>query len=157
MNIFVLDFDPQKAAQYHCDKHVIKMILESAQLLSTCNRYFGLDEGYKSTHLNHPCSKWVRESLDNYMWLVSLGYYLNEEYKYRYNKTINHKSMDVILGLSVPEKLPDIGPTAFAQAMPDEYKSIDTVESYRAYYIIEKRDILTYTKREAPEWLLKLK
>lgn len=152
MNIFILDQEPELAAQYHCDKHVVKMILESAQLLSTCNRYFGLDEGYKSTHVNHPCAKWVRESLSNYYWLMHLAIFLNNEYRYRYNKSVNHKSLEVILELSTPPGLVDIGLTPFAQAMPDEYKSENAVEAYRLYYLLEKRSILTYTKRSPPKW-----
>lgn len=68
MNIFVLDSDPEIAAKYHTDKHVIKMILESAQMMSTVVRYVGLDAGYKSTHLNHPCTIWARTSLSNWLW-----------------------------------------------------------------------------------------
>lgn len=153
MNIFILDLDIEKCAQYHCDKHVIKMILESAQLLSTCNRYFGLNEGYKSTHVNHPCAKWVRESLTNYYWLMHLAIFLNHEYRYRYNKSVNHKSLEIILELSTPPGLIDIGLTPFALAMPEEYKSDDPVEAYRAYYLCEKSHILQYTKRSKPIWV----
>ncbi len=154
MNIFVLDNNPKLAAEYHCDKHVVKMILETAQMLSTCNRYFGLDEGYKSTHVNNPCNKWLRESLDNYLWLTELGFYLDEEYGFRYGKT--HKSWGVIESLTIPPKhnFPKTGLTPFAQVMPDEYRSSDVVESYRTFYAIEKRPILTYTKRPVPQWLL---
>jgi hypothetical protein len=153
VNIFVLDLNIELCAQYHCDKHVVKMILETAQLLSSAVRMAGLDAGYKLTHKNHPCAKWARESIDNYYWLSTLAFYLNEEYKFRYNHTKNHKSYDVICELPRPE-LPEIGLTPFAQAMPDEYKSNDAVESYRAYYMIEKANLLSYTKRGKPEWLL---
>ena len=83
MNIFVLDKDIKKCAQYHCDRHVIKMILESSQMLSTACRMNGVHDGYKATHISHPCSIWVRESLDNWFWLRDLVTELNEEYKYR--------------------------------------------------------------------------
>ena len=72
MNIFVLDEDVEKCAEYHCDKHVIKMILESAQMMSAVVRLNGHDTGYKLTHKNHPCTIWARKSLSNYIWLKSL-------------------------------------------------------------------------------------
>ena len=153
MNIFVLDTNPKLCAQYHCDKHVVKMILESAQMLSTANRGVGLDEGYKATHVNHPCNKWLRESLANWYWLRDLTYELHTEWKYRYGhpESKTHKSFDVVCNLSVPN-LPDIEMTDFALAMPDEYKTNDPVESYRNYYMGEKRNISTWKKRTQPEW-----
>ncbi len=69
MNIFALDTDPVTCAQYHCDKHVIKMILESVQMLSTTCSILGAEAPYKPTHANHPCTKWVRESWENFGWL----------------------------------------------------------------------------------------
>ena len=73
MNIFYLDSDPYVAAKMHCDKHVVKMILESAQMLSTAHRVLDGDEYaderglYKMAHKNHPSTIWVRTSTDNYM------------------------------------------------------------------------------------------
>lgn len=86
MNIFILDNDVSKCAMYHCDKHVVKMILESAQMLSTVIRESGIDCGYKITHLNHPCTIWTRESLSNWKWLRNLVEALNQEYKFRFEK-----------------------------------------------------------------------
>jgi len=153
MNIFVLDTDPELCARYHNDRHVIKMILESAQMLSTACRSTGLDEGYKATHENHPCNKWVRESLANWFWLLDLTYWLHQEWKYRYKhpETRIHKAFDVVCGLSVPE-LPDVPMTPFAQAMPDDYKSNDAVESYRTYYMIDKAHLASWKRRGQPEW-----
>jgi tRNA A37 N6-isopentenylltransferase MiaA len=152
MNIFVLSTDPEKAAIYHCDKHVVKMILESAQLLSTACRSTGLDIGYKATHINHPCSIWVRKSVYNFLWLKALAISLNEEWRYRFNHKINHKSLDVILRLPIPN-LPLVPMTSFAQAMPEQYKNDNAVIAYRNYYKFEKTKILTYTKRGQPSWL----
>lgn len=153
MNIFVLDYDIKKCAQYHNDKHVIKMILESAQMLSTANRSVGLDEGYKTTHANHPCNKWLRESLANWFWLRDLVQELHEEWRFRYNhpETKMHKSFEVVSKLSVP-KLPDVERTPFALCMPETYKSNDVVESYRKYYIADKPHIATWKNREKPYW-----
>ena len=123
MNIFILDTNIELCAQYHCDKHVVKMITEHAQMLSTACRAFGLNVGYNSTHVNHPCSKWVRESIDNYLWLIDMTHYLHEEWRYRYGHSSNkyHKAYEIIETLPFPEFLPDIGLTPFAQAMPQKF------------------------------------
>ena len=75
MNIFVLDTSPKLAAEYHCNKHVVKMIIETAQMLSTAHDYLetGISGLYKPTHKNHPCSIWVRQSRENYLWTLDLG------------------------------------------------------------------------------------
>lgn len=148
MNIFILDENPQLCAQYHCNSHCVKMITEHTQMLSTVSGY-----GYKPTHKNHPCTKWVAESLDNYLWLVELTTELNKEWQFRYGHTRNHKSYDVMLTLPVPD-LPKIGMTPFAQAMPDYCKDSDAVTAYRTYYILEKQSILKYTNRDKPSFLL---
>ena len=152
MNIFVLDNEIEKCAEYHCDKHVIKMILESAQMMSAVVRLQGHDIGYKLTHKNHPCTIWARKSLSNYLWLSKLVERLNAEYRYRYNKDVNHKSYDMVKTLPIP-KLPVIGLTPFAQAMPDQYRNKNAVKAYRDYYINEKSSFLTWTKRKTPEWI----
>ena len=151
MNIFVLDRDPQKAAQYHCDKHVVKMILETAQIL--CAAFPKGDAPYKQTHYNHPCSIWARESLANFNWLIELGYHLGEEYTARYGKT--HKSIAVIEWCDdhIPSlNFPQMEMTEFALAMPDYCKTSDAVESYRKYYIEEKKEICSW-KNGSPDWL----
>ena len=93
MNIFVLDYNPTRAAKMQCDKHVVKMALETAQLL--CTAFPGGTAPYKLTHFNHPCAIWCRESLKNYNWLIDHGIALCDEYQHRYGKT--HKSKEVIL------------------------------------------------------------
>lgn len=154
MNIFILDEDVKRCAEYHCDKHVIKMILESAQMLSTVLRENGQEYGYKPTHKNHPCTKWAASSKSNWLWLRDLAKELNSEYRFRYNKDVNHKSYDMIMTLPEPD-IDDIGLTDFALAMPDEYKTAsNTVESYRKYYIGEKKDIANWTGRNVPEWFI---
>ena len=149
MNIFVLDRCPIKAAQYQCDRHVIKMVLETAQLLCTA-----FDQApYKKTHYNHPCAIWTRQARDNYTWLLHHGYALGDEYKQRYGKT--HKSVDVLdwcsanMGTIV---FPEISMTPFAQAMPDQYRNEDPVVAYRNYYIHEKFKIAKWKHNNAPAW-----
>ena len=154
MNIFLLDTDTRKCAQYHCDKHVVKMILETAQLL--CGVHHMTDQvtdqvPYKLSHKNHPCAIWSRESLSNYLYLCDLGLELCREYTYRYGK--RHKSQDVIEWYIVNKpNIVDKGFTEPARAMPDEYKVDSIVESYRNYYIGEKSKIAVWKNREIPEW-----
>jgi hypothetical protein len=152
MNIFVLDNDVKKCAQYHCDKHVVKMIIEYAQMLSTAVRLTtDLDIGYKLTHKNHPCTVWARKSLSNWKWLRELSKEVNDEYRYRYDKEVNHKSFDVIQTLPEPN-IPDLGLTAFPLAMPEYCMLGDVPNSYRNYYMKEKSNFVSWKKREIPEW-----
>lgn len=145
MNIFAVDYDPVKAARMLCDKHVVKMVLETAQMLSTIN-----SGPYKPTHKNHPCTLWAGDRVTNYLWLVEHGLALADEYTVRYGKV--HKSQAVIEGLSMPPALPD-GTTPFALAMPDEYKCDDPVESYRNYYM-SKAAFCTWKNTQPPDWFL---
>lgn len=151
MNIFILDYDQNKNVEYYVDKHIIKMILEYAQMLCTANRLLNINEGYKATYINHPCSIWTRESLSNWIYLKELAIKLNQEYKFRYNKNIDHKSIDVIKSLTIPS-IQDKGLTQFKMAMPDCYKTSDIVTSYRNYYNGEKRKLAKWTKRNKPWW-----
>lgn len=153
MNIFVLDDDIERCAQYHCDQHVVKMILESVQLLCTALNKKGFTTPYKSTHTKHPCVLWVEASFDNFLWLYQLTEALNREYKYRYNKTVDHKSIAVLHQLTAFE-YERHGLTPFAQAMPDEFKvEGDAVAAYRNFYRGEKLAFARWTKRDLPPWL----
>jgi hypothetical protein len=152
MNIFLLDKNPDKCAKYHCDKHVVKMIVESAQMLCTAHWQTGSKAPYKPTHTNHPCNLWVRESLDNYIFLCKLALSLCKEYTLRYGKI--HKSQDVIEWcVKNKPKIARRGLTKFALAMPESYKSNNAIKSYRDYYRNEKKDFLNYTKTKKPRWL----
>ncbi len=164
MNIFFLDENPVKSAQYHVDKHVVKMILETAQLL--CGVHHVTDEvttkyrpstdqvPYKLSHKNHPCAIWARKSLSNYLYLCELGLELSKEYTHRYGK--RHKSEMVILWCIMNRpNIPDIGFTDPAKAMPDEFKVDSVVESYRNYYMGAKSDLAAWKNREKPFWFEK--
>ena len=159
MNIFVLDRDPYKAAHQMCDKHVVKMILESAQML--CSAYPDGDAPYKRAFYNHPCTKWSRASIQNYDWLLDHAVGLLNEYNDRYAKT--HKSESVIGWCDKYSRtlnLPDIGLTNFAQAMPEEYKNDCAVKAYRDYYNGEKAHFAKWNhqwNRQAPEWFIEKK
>ena len=160
MNIFYLDSHPKVAAQMMCDKHVVKMILESAQMLSTTHRvldgdtYADMMGLYKIAHKNHPSTKWVRESPANYTWLYDHMIALMGEYTWRYNK--HHATERLIEPLRKPpivllETLQK-GFTDPPQCMPDHCKDDDTVKAYRKYYISEKSDFAKWKSRPRPFW-----
>ena len=177
MNIFFIDTDPVVAAQSMVDKHVVKMILESAQLLSTAHRVLDgkLVEGksktgrkvkryiledaretimYSATHVNHPSAVWCRTSVENYNWLVDHFFALMNEYTHRYNK--KHKCFGELSYMlqSPPKKLENYDWTPMPSAMADEYKiGNDPLENYRNYYRIGKARMHKWTNRNQPEWL----
>lgn len=149
MNIFFLDCSPKLSAQYQCDKHVVKMALESTQLLCCCHAPNTVP--YKHTHRNHPCALWARASLSNYQWLYRHALALCEEYEYRFGK--EHACKQVILSL-LEFKHPCHQFIRPALAMPDEYKRKSVVASYRAYYKHKANTIdFKYTKREVPYFI----
>lgn len=155
MNIFVLDTDVKLAAQAHVDKHCVKMILETTQLLNNALIVGspGYNPVYRQTHKNHPCSIWAAESVANFEWLTSLGLALCEEYTYRYSKI--HKCQPIIQqfsSLASTLTLPQVGLTPYKLCMPDQYKVSDPVESYRNYYRGDKAYIAKWSKREQPKW-----
>lgn len=156
MNIFILDENIAKCARYHCDKHVVKMILESAQILCTVSNLTGLKTPYRSTHVKHPCVKWASKSIQNWRWLKRLAYALNREYKYRFNNSKDHKAYTIISKLKEPD-LPNIGMTEHPQAMPDMYKIPgNAVQAYRCYYVGMKRSFATWKRRKHPKWYLNM-
>ena len=192
MNLFVLSQQANEAAQFHLDKHVIKMLLEACQLLYTAHWSFaypqllnersavGLSKaqkqlsvpftleqaprsksrpdepGFRPCHIHHPCAKWVRESLGNYLWAASLAKALAEEYKYRWAGKGEHECAKHAEWLfnNPPKGLQ--GPqTAFVQAMEERFKDPDPVVAYRRYYVISKgqeRGMWKYTKRDPPNF-----
>lgn len=184
MNIFYIDEDPVQAAQWMVDKHVVKMILESAQLLSTAHRVLdgeisisqrlvpGTLENpkyrkhtrwvlhddrdnimYSATHINHPSAVWVRQSIENYNWLVDHFFALCAEYTYRYGKVHKCYAMGFYLQ-SPPMNLQKVDWTPMPSCMADEYKVNDNpIDNYKNYYKIAKSSLHSWKKREAPEWI----
>lgn len=158
MNIFMLHHNPEENVKLHCDKHVVKMILEYAQMLSTAHRLLDdREDVYKATHKNHPCTVWVRSNCANYSYMYALFSRLCEEYTYRYGK--EHLTWTK-LGKILSDPPENIAHAHMAdvlnmpQAMPEEYKDINVVSAYRNYYKGEKAGFAKYTNRETPEWLL---
>lgn len=165
MNIFVLAKSPREAARMHCDKHCIKMILESAQLLSTAHHVLdGKTRALKRlgkrvpkpTHRNHPCAQWARQTNTNYMWLHTLMCELCREYTKRYGRTHKYQRYVLLALLHVPLNIPSGPRTPFAQCMPPQYKSVSAVSAYRRYYRGEKRRFATWRlPRMIPTWFNK--
>ena len=180
MNIFALSSDPFESAQMMCDKHVVKMIVETAQLLSTAHRVLDGEsytdktsngrniqrwrltssahtydmeaQLYKATHVNHPSAVWARESSSNYIWLFSHFEGLCDEYTQRYNKIhLTDEKLRSILSY-IPVNIRRGNLTSMPQAMPDKYKSSHYVDAYRRYYVGEKASFAKWPKRSVPEW-----
>ena len=187
MNIFYLDHDVRKCAEMHNDKHVVKMILEYAQLLSTTHRildgvistgvslsgrkksvYVLADNRdtilYSATHANHPSCVWVRQSAQNYMWLAELLEECCKEYTHRYDKVhkVERDGLMQALKNQFPTNIPDGLFTEPTPAMPDDVKVmreihtdrfvIDSLASYRNYYIKNKTHLANWKKRPVPDW-----
>ena len=143
MNIFYISTNPVRAAQMQCDKHVVKMILESAQMLCTAHHEFG-NHGvpYKVTHRNHPSTIWARSGAKQYKWLYRHFQALSDEYTDRYGKV--HLSWEKCAqALSEPPMgIPDIEWTDPPQCMPDECKRASSREAYRVYYFKYKPQVI---------------
>lgn len=152
MNIFALSHDPHEAARWAIDRHVVKMVLETAQILCAVSWRYGVEAPYRPTHQQHPCTLWAGETLDNWHWLLEHGLALAEEYTRRYGK--EHKSRTVIEWAALHGGRPDDGPlTPFAQAMPEHYRGADPVLAYRAYYLGDKANIAGWKEpAEPPLW-----
>ena len=173
MNIFYLHESPRISAQMQIDKHVVKMVLESAQLLCTCHRVLDGEHTYKlsaagrrlqtwihpnpameknlykSQHFNHPCSLWLRESIENYNWLYQHFLELGKEYTARYGKT--HLSITKLKNIlkQPPKNIPQVPFTEPKQAILEKYKvKGNPIEGYHNYYVAEKLPLGTVKDRE---------
>ena len=153
MNIFHLDKDPKICAEYHCDRHVVKMILETAQMLSTAYKKHCGDDIllYKSAYPKHPMTLWVGQSPDNFAWTMIHGLELCKEYTFRYNKT--HATEKIINDLYDVCKGDYMKKTEPPQCMPDKYKSKDYIQAYRNYYLGDKKRFAKYTNRKPPKFM----
>lgn len=177
MNIFYISKDPVQAAEWMVDKHVVKMILESAQLLSTAHRILDGQETlgksktgrnvkrwilpdaresvlYSATHINHPSAIWCRRSVENYNWLADHMFALLYEYTYRYNKQHKIEGELSYMLQSPPFALKEYDMTVMPSAMANEYKiSDDSLVNYRNYYKVGKVRMHKWTNRQPPEWI----
>lgn len=160
MQIFIFNEDMQENVKSYPDKYVVKMPVETAQILSTVLRIKGYNGNdiYKATHLHHPCVKWCAESWDNFKYTLTLGSYISNEYSFRYHKY--HKSSKIIdicfiqsVGMIKIENAPVCENHAqFVYCGPSKYLTDSIVQSYRNYFCAEKRHIAKWTKRSIPYW-----
>jgi len=159
MNIFYLDKDPVKAAQVQYNKHVVKMILESAQMLCTAHHVHGNpdDMPYKQAHLNHPSTIWVRENSLHYDWLYEHFVALQGEYYKRYNKTHLSYTKCYEPLMNHPENIPHEPFEQPPQCMPDEYKDKCSVQAYWNYYIGEKHTVANPNKEKIYDRRIEIK
>ena len=174
MNIFVLDNDAASSARMMCDKHVVKMIVESCQLLSTAHHVLDgneivVDSGKrkyktfvckkknicKATMVNHPCTIWTRATRANYVWLWKHAYSLCKEYTYRYGKVHAMEQMLIDVLYNPPQNISKGIITEFPQAMPDQYKNQNAVIAYRQYYLAEKIKFAKWKLGNTPMWFIK--
>jgi hypothetical protein len=161
MNIFYFSDCPIESAQAQPDKMLVKMPLETAQMLSTAHRVLDGDEYadanglYKTAYKNHPCTIWARESSSNYFWLYLHFVALGNEYTYRYDKT--HASITKLQEplAKVPSSIVQGEMTSLAQAMPEQYKDSDSIKAYRNYCINEKHYAKWEKGRDKPTWWIK--
>ena len=155
MNIFYLHKDPYKAAELQYNKHVVKMILESAQMLCTAHHHHAERHEinadyipYKKAHYNHPSTIWCRQNKNHYRWLYNHMIGLGQEYEDRYGKThlsiIKCKDKLNLYPYNIPEGKFEQPP----QCMPDEYKDECSIKAYWNYYIGEKGDICNIKKEK---------
>lgn len=180
MNIFAVDKNPAVSAINLCDKHVLKMIVESCQILSTTHRIL---DGYvtyaphisgklkkihklldleletklcKSVMWNHPCVVWVRESTSNYTWLSEHNLALCREYEQRYGKIHSMQPLATLLYERLPNNIPIDELTEFVQIMPNQYKMSNPVLGYRYYYCYEKSRFAKWKLGNVPNWYMNL-
>lgn len=157
MQIFYLDSNPYLAAQYLCDKHIVKMATESAQLLCITSEIFNGPSPWKSKQWkNHPCTKWLIKSKKHVDWLFQHGKEICKEYYFRYGikKNKQHSALDVLIYLEQYGKFPkDNGWEIPPQVLPDDVKNIDTIIAYRNYYKIYKKKFARWKPpSNIPSW-----
>jgi len=164
MNIFVLSYDPVEAAEMHCDKHCVKMVVELYQQLGSALRRHGATDSQmpltqsgkplRGGYHNHPCTRWCGDSRSNFEWAAWHGIALAEEYSERYGKE-HACSAGIRHMASMLDMIPEGCMTPFAQAMPDEYRNASAVVAYRDYYFYDKRENIQCEwnkSRQSPDW-----
>jgi len=178
MNVFYLSSLPRECAEMHCDKHVVKMIIEYAQLMSTAHRVLDgeiyIDKTangrnikrwkhpnsnmentlYKASHINHPSAIWTRENRRHYDWLYAMWIFLGEEYTHRYGK--EHATITKLnkVLMSLPQNIPYGKFKQPPQAMPDDCKHASSIIAYRTYYTLYKQSFAKWTNRKMPTFFL---
>ena len=163
MNIFVLDECPDTSAEYMCDQHIPKMLVESAQMMASALLENGVSTSkmpltkkgtpYRGGYKHHPCTKWVGETRNNYLWLADHASRLWREHYLRFGTS--HAcgyAVAKMYNLYSETSIPKGRRTRFVQAMPDEYKNPCTITAYRNFYRGEKAKFATWDRSRQPWW-----
>lgn len=162
MNLFILDFMPVTAAQYNCDRHVIKIILEAVEMMAyayDADDFKPLKWVHKANrHLNHPMSRWVRASRQNFDWTYQHAVALCQEYTFRYDKVHSYEQHVQWIGMNMPiDNLSNFGQTDWPRCFGPWKDILETtnnaVQDYRKYYMVAKR-FATWKKRPIPDWYI---
>lgn len=151
MNIFRVNNDPHLAAKDLCSRHVVKMVLESSQLLSTALHVAGCTDTrlYKATNINHPSNVWTRTSRSNFIWICQHLHGLLTEYTHRFSK--QHKCQPMYsMFMDLSKLIPAGEETPMLLAMPKQFHTNDAVVSYRTYYAAAKHKLVNSDKRAKP-------
>ena len=164
LNIFALSECPIESAQWLCDKHIPKLIVECFQMLGSAQRRHGAKDAempltskgtpLKGGYHHHPATRWTGDTRENYWWLVQHAMQLLYEYQFRFRK--KHACTKGIIHLALmQDRIPEGDMTTFAQCMPDEWKHKHPVLAYRNYYAVEKAHFARWERgRPAPAWFL---
>ena len=153
MNIYVLDHDIELCAQYHCDRHVVEMIPGYVQILCAALNRRGFDTPVIDACAEHPCVQWAQASFDNFLWLKDLTLFLNDEYRLRFDRGDDHRSIKKLHKLS-RFRFERHGLTPFPQVMPGRFRvPDDPVRAYRNFYIGEKLSCARWSLRATPDWI----
>ena len=179
MNIFYLHLDPVESAKLHCDKHVVKMIIEYAQMLSTAHRmldgkeYIDASSGrrikrwkhpnsnmdgvlYKASHINHPSAQWVRQNAIQYQYMYDMFTALCDEYTFRYGKThMTDTKLRVLLN-ELPSNIILGTWNPPPQCMPEDVKMMSSILAYHKYYAKYKKNFAVWTDRPVPKFMSEL-
>jgi len=157
VNLFYLHSDPKMCAQYHVDAHVVKMPVEYAQCLSTVLRLrCGINFGYKPVYRKHPVTQWTGQNINNFAWMLSLGFAVCAEYTHRFGRV--HASQAVLEGIKdrldrVRDVLPDEPMTEPPKCVSPQFKHLSTIKACREYYRVVKARLHRWTDRKPPSWI----
>lgn len=160
MNIFILSENHEENATWHVDRHVVKQITEGNQMLCTARRLLGDDSApYEIAYPNHPITKWVRESQDNYIFTCNYVISLCKEYTFRYGKI--HKGESIVqdcLNKTPDFEKKEMTPHIYAVSkMGNAIKFIkdnmNVTEIYKLYYCLDKSHLFSWKNRSVPFWI----
>ena len=163
MNRFLINYSPELCARDMCDKHVVKMPLEEAQMLCTTVRLhapeYAEEAGlYRAVHQKHPCTIWAGQTRANYLYSLDMFREMCREYTYRYGKVhASWRLYDALVDAAqyVPDGNITPHPECFSEHTDLKSGRPWPIQSYRKFYMTkQKRFKMVWTKRDMPEWFV---